>query len=183
MITEGPQKGLVVRHWLELPNSGTWSLRILFNLDGGELIAKLWLTEKAWGIARKSLKALGFDPDARNIEELHKNGTLLAGVTAMCDVQSKVWKGKSKMEIAWINEIPKAPTQNIIDKINKGLRECKKKEEAPAAKAPPSVASAGVDPKAPPDPGPEYLPPKDGTFEPDAPTGKPGEEVESDLPF
>ena len=85
---------------------------------------------------------LGFDPDARDVSELHQNPTLLAGKRASLDIEERTWNNKARLEISWINSIKVEPSKAMIDKINKGLRNAKKKAEETQEAPPQNGAGA-----------------------------------------
>lgn len=133
MITAGKQTGTVLQHKIDsAPNTGSWCVNILFELDGGadQIGANVWLTDKAMGIARKSLKAIGFDVDKQNVLALDENPTLLAGNKCELDIRPETYNGETSLKVAWINPIPEPKSQATFDKITDQLRKVKKTDEA-----------------------------------------------------
>lgn len=84
-MTPGVACAVVIEHSFYESSKGTPGVAVLFQIKGlpaGEhdrIIGHIWLTEAAAGLARKSLRAIGFDPDSQKLEELNENPTLLAG--------------------------------------------------------------------------------------------------------
>lgn len=83
-------------------------------------------SEKSLQITRKSLKAMGFDIDSRDIGELESNHELLKGKKVRCTVDEQEYKGKVANKITWINPIPKAPEKIVLANLTMKLRQVKK---------------------------------------------------------
>ena len=137
-MEEGTFKAKVVQHYLSSSaQKGTPCVIVTFELDGDEHIAaSIWLTDAAMGMARKNLKAIGFDVDKLNVSELGKNPVLLAGneaelVIGVDDYAAKYDRGAYKVK--YINALGAKPKQMDLDRITKALRAAKNAEqEAPA---------------------------------------------------
>src|SRR4051812_14698007 len=83
-------------------------INLRFKFKDGEVGNKdlyPFASEKSLQIARKSLKAIGFDIDTRDIGELQENQTLLKGVRAILVVEEHEYKGNVANRIAWINAV------------------------------------------------------------------------------
>lgn len=119
----------------------TPQFEVVFLVDdatGGEQITGyIYLTEKAMGIARKSLKAMGFNPDDQELDVLVKNPALLAGNEAqIVVVEEEGQDGEYRMKVAFINPLPGPADLNELKKLSKALRDVKgstKKKPAPVA--------------------------------------------------
>jgi hypothetical protein len=102
------------------------SLRLKFS--DGELGSKdLYplASEKSLQITRKTLRAMGFDMDKRDLGELNKNGKLLAGAKVRAVVEENEFNGKITNRISWINAIPKPPSQDALKDLQAKLRNVK----------------------------------------------------------
>lgn len=82
-------------------------------------------SEKSLQITRKSLKAMGFDIDKRDIGELEQNHELLKGAPVRTVIEEHEYNGKVSNRIAWINAIPKPAPKNSLDALTKKLRSVK----------------------------------------------------------
>lgn len=108
----------------------TPQFEVVFLVDdatGGEQITGyIYLTEKAMGIARKSLKAMGFNPDDQELDVLVKNPALLAGNEAqIVVVEEEGQDGEYRMKVAFINPLPGPADANELKKLSKALRDVK----------------------------------------------------------
>lgn len=149
MIQIGQQIATVVEHMLQThERTGNLYVFVIFELDGGDRIpGEIWLTEKSMNMARKSLKAIGFDVDSRNIGELDLDHALLNGQKCQVDIQEEVFKNEARLKVKWINPLPKPKSQTQLDTITKALRAAKSRRpdengaaEAPEGIVPPAVA-------------------------------------------
>lgn len=131
----------VVEHAIrQSPIQGTWYIDVLFKLVGSDEIINghVWLTEKSMGIARKSLKAMGFDIDTFDLSHLQENHTLLAGNKCKIDIQLDD-QGK-ELRVKWINPLGDTPSKQVFDNLTQQLRTVKKangpdgKPKPPASK-------------------------------------------------
>jgi hypothetical protein len=99
----------------------------------------IWLTEAAMGIARKSIKAIGFDPDVEELQILVDNPMKLTGNDAMLTVVEEERKdGEYEMRVAFIDPIPGPPKPGELASFTKAIRAVKgsgKKGAAAKAKA------------------------------------------------
>lgn len=128
-MNPGTHVARVLEHSIKISeNTGTWSVYVLFELeDSKEKIGGyVWLTDKAMGIARKSLKAIGFDPDAQNISVLDDDPVLLAGNRCQLDIAEETYKDETSMKVKWINPIPKPKSKKSMDQFTTALRNAKK---------------------------------------------------------
>lgn len=82
-------------------------------------------SEKAIAIMRKSLKAMGFDVDKRDLSELQENPSLLDGNEVIAVVEENVWNGRTTNQIAWINAIPKKAPPAALSRLTAALRNAK----------------------------------------------------------
>jgi hypothetical protein len=82
-------------------------------------------SDKALQIARKSLKAMGFDIDKRDIGELEENHALLAGAPVRVVVEEHEYNGKVTNRISWVNPIPKPAPKSSLADLTKRLRNAK----------------------------------------------------------
>lgn len=83
-------------------------------------------SEKSLQITRKSLKAMGFDIDSRDISELESNHELLKGAKVRAVVEEQEYKGQVSNKITWINPIHKSPEKIVMANLTMKLRQVKK---------------------------------------------------------
>lgn len=91
--------------------------------DDDQFEVLIWLTEKAMGIARASLKLCGFSVDDADLWDLQGNQTLLAG--NRINVLAEEWNGRMRAQILLQSE----PTQKRAKEIQTQLRAVKKDTE------------------------------------------------------
>lgn len=134
-MTPGKKSATVLEHSIQIAqNSGTWSVAVLFDVedtDGSKanMLGHIWLTKKADKIARKSLKAIGFDPDSDNLTVLDENPVLLAGKKCEVVVAEEEFKGEKQLKIQWINPVGKPKSKDEMDKMTQMLRDAKSEGE------------------------------------------------------
>lgn len=103
-------------------------LQIAVKFRDGETGQKdLYATKspKSAAIARKSMKAMGFDVDNRSLDEIVANPELLKGAKVGVTVEENVYNGNVTNRIAWINSIRKPPTKDGLSKLTSALRNAK----------------------------------------------------------
>lgn len=103
-------------------------LAVAVRFQSGEVGQKdLYATKspKSAAIARKSLKAMGFDCDNRSLDEIIANRKLLAGAKIRAVVEEHEWNGNITNRIAWLNAIPKPPNKEALSKLTSALRNAK----------------------------------------------------------
>ena len=135
-MNEGIYTGVVVQHSIGVSNSEkqTPFVLIKFRLDGTDEHINAWVyivagNENNLRIARKSLKAIGFDPDKQDIGELQTNPTLLAGHKCELELASEDYKGNSTIKVKWINPERKHADKSQLALMTKGLRAVKSKDK------------------------------------------------------
>jgi hypothetical protein len=82
-------------------------------------------SEKSAQICRKSLSAIGFSMDTRDLGELQQNPSLLKGNPCRVVVEENDYKGNVTNRISWINAIPKAAGKSLLEKAQAKLRNVK----------------------------------------------------------
>lgn len=120
-------KAVVVSHKLAQTNSGALFVSMLFEHEGQNIPAKIFLTEKAMGMARRQLKRCGFDPDTTDVELLHTNQSLLAGNRVDIEVKDE---GKYGLQASVMTSEP--ITKTAMKSATKALRAAKKASESEA---------------------------------------------------
>lgn len=83
-------------------------------------------SEKSAQVTRKSLSAMGFAMDDRDLGELQRNPALLKGNTCRAVVEENEYNGNVTNRIAWINAIPKVPGNDMLSRATAKLRNVKK---------------------------------------------------------
>lgn len=134
-MQEGFYTGIVQQHSIGISNGEkqTPFVLIKFKLEGTEEYINAWVyivagNEKNLRIARKSLKAIGFDPDTQDIGELQSNQTLLAGNKCELELGSEEYNGSTSIKVKWINHFKKPVEQKQLAALTKGLRSVKSKD-------------------------------------------------------
>jgi hypothetical protein len=134
-MNEGIYTGVVVQHSIGVSNGEkqTPFVLIKFNLKGTEEHINAWIyivagNEKNLRIARKSLKAIGFDPDTQDIGELQTNPTLLAGKECELELAAEEYNGNTTIKVKWINPFRKPVEKQQLAALTKGLRSVKSKD-------------------------------------------------------
>lgn len=82
-------------------------------------------TEKSVQFARKSLKAIGFDIDAKTLDDLAEKPTMLDGNECEAVVQENEYNGKITNQIAFLNAIPKPAGKAKLKDLTAKLRNTK----------------------------------------------------------
>lgn len=129
------------------PNTGTWTARFWFvwEEDGEpqKIAGNVYFTEKAIRIARKSLKALGFNPDTQKIADLDENQTLLRGNRCEIEIVEEEYpegSGEVSIKVKWINAIRNKKEEeeegNRIDNLLRDAGSDKSKAKARSASPP-----------------------------------------------
>ena len=137
MLTPGKWEATVKSHFIDaLESTGNWFVGIEFKVGEMDLQGRIWLTgddpdkkDKRMRMARKSLKAIGFDPDTEDIKLLGENQTKLAGNVCQVTVVEEEYKGETSLKLKWINSPPEPATDDFYEGINKGLRAVKSKKK------------------------------------------------------
>lgn len=77
------------------------------NGEGATITAYLYLSEKAWPIAAKSLKTLGWDPIANGMQfdQLDADPSPIAGNQVDIVVEEEMYEGKLRSKVKWINPV------------------------------------------------------------------------------
>lgn len=83
-------------------------------------------SEKSNEITRKAIRAMGFDIDRQDIEDLQNNQVLLAGVKVRATVEEQEYKGQVNNRITWINPIKVPPSKEVMKALTLRLRAAKK---------------------------------------------------------
>ncbi len=134
-MNEGIYTGVVVQHSIGVSNGEkqTPFVLIKFKLKGTEEHINAWVyivagNEKNLRIARKSLKAIGFDPDTQDIGLLQSNPTLLAGKECELELAAEEYNGSTTIKVKWINTPRKPVEKSMLATLTKGLRSVKSKD-------------------------------------------------------
>ena len=181
---------VVATQLVELGQNRTPALKVRVDVEGEVVEPVVWITPKALGMARQALKAIGFDIDGRNIEELDENPKALAGNPCPVRVVEDDYGGKLRKKAEIITSTAARIAKPRMDAITRALRdaasdETKAKNAAsppPAAPATPPAAAAPAPRRpawgddAPPQTGP-LTPEQRAALRDDAFKG------ESDIPF
>lgn len=116
-ILLGKQQGIIRRNGVRKNGKGTLFVSLNVEVQGGMLPVNIWLTSKSAEIAKRSLRAIGYDPDHNSIGRLSTEPTLLAGRKAQFIVEEEKYQGRLQLkcrvdlgsaEEATLNEINQA---------------------------------------------------------------------------
>ena len=122
--------GTVARCALSANEDGTKvSLGVIFDVDGDQVWGRIHFTEKSMELARKSLKSIGFDPDAHALDEFQRDPKLCVGNKAEIVIEDHEYNGKTSLRVKWINALPKPVEKNILAGITRSLRLAKKRDD------------------------------------------------------
>jgi len=145
----GKQRGEIISHYIGENDKGNAfvAFKIICEHWDGPLTSKVYITAAAMGIARAKLKAVGFDIDQRQLEELDENPDLLAGTPVQVEVSEEVYNNKPYTKCEIVTDFGK-PDKPKMAALTEQLRKAKGAEGGPA-KAAPSKASRRAKPSSP----------------------------------
>ena len=138
-------KGRIVSAWMAKSKAkGTPSVHLIFDCNGEEVHTDIWLSEKAMGMARQQLKAIGVDIDRVTLGKVAQGMDRLKGRECDVEIQFDEWQGNVTVKC----QIPTGggkPTVSELDALTAGLRAAKSddskatpKDSKPSAPPPPS---------------------------------------------
>jgi len=121
----GEYKATVESHtWTTSAAKGTVGLRIVCLVhsmdDDMQLAGTIWFSDKAMGFARTQLKALGFDPDKVDVEEIGVSVDLNGNETTVV-VEEQEYQGTTTVRIGRFGGANK-PTQKALKSLSAALR-------------------------------------------------------------
>jgi hypothetical protein len=123
----GRQVAKIVRHEFSATVKGTPYLNVTLDVAGEFIGGPVWFTDKAMGMARATLKLMGFDPDSQETILLDTNPTLLAGRTVLVDIQENEYNGKVTLQAKYVLD---SVDKKAISDIQKKLRAAKHVEQS-----------------------------------------------------
>lgn len=130
-MTPGIYDAMITGNGLGATMGGSAYAAIHCDCEGEPITAKVFLTEKAAGMARKSLALCGFDIDKQHLSDLRNNG-LLAGRPVKLSIDEDPKYGIQAN--IFLGEL----TEKKVDDLTKALRSAKSdkpaKKEKSAAK-------------------------------------------------
>ena len=131
-MEEGTQNAEVIETRFGVsPAKKTPRLEVHFKLEGNEAIwGHIYFTNKP--LARKSIKAIGFDIDNRGLDELRNDNFILTGEKCEVELEDDAQYG---MKVKWINALG-GDADLDLTKLTTDLRNAKKKgKSGPAPEA------------------------------------------------
>ena len=140
MLKPGLFRAKVIRtDFIRSPRQGTPGIQVKFLIEYPEdpnrmpdnTTGTIWLTDRASGVARKSLEAMGFDVDKDNFALLKANPEMLSGKECQVEIAEKEFRDNITLEVAWINPLPNSGGPDEDERITKMLRAAKHREEPP----------------------------------------------------
>ncbi len=109
--------------------------------DSKPMTGTIWFTDKALGMARMQLRALGFDPDTQKVGDI---GPRISLVGHQCEVElaEEDYNGRTSLKIKRFGGRPKPPTDDQLRNLDVLLARAKTRQPAadsePAAQKPPA---------------------------------------------
>lgn len=86
-------------------------------------------TEKGLTFMRKTLKAIGFDPDKNDLSYLAGNPDALNETECEAVVGENDWNGQITNRIDWLNPLRKKPDATKLSSLTNAIRSIKSKDE------------------------------------------------------
>lgn len=120
MLDLGPHKGKIVSHRTQEMNDKVIVIVSCVVQSGEAADARIYITEKSYGMARRALKMCGFDIDKQNLSELDIKPDLLAGNYVPLIVSE--YNGKTTVGI----DLDSRASAAKLDDLTKKLRAVKK---------------------------------------------------------
>lgn len=114
------------------------AVKLYCDVAGEQADVMIWISDKSYGIARRSLSLCGFDIDKDSLGELIRNPKLLAGRKVAVLVEE--YNGKTRAGI-WLN--PEPPAKRIAA-LDKALRAAKVEADGTRREPKPDTAPAAV---------------------------------------
>jgi hypothetical protein len=121
----GFYKAKIVSHTIGASmGKGTPFINFTATIEGEPepIVFPVWISEKAMGMARASLKKCGFNIDEHELKELRENKTLLAGNEVVVEYEDDPQYGP-RFQIA-LSQV----SNEALDGLTKSLRNAKKKQ-------------------------------------------------------
>ena len=148
-MTPGTYPAVVESHGLDKTQSGMDYAYVRFTVEGQEgpetISARINFpihSEKAMRMARKSLKAIGFDPDSLTTSELQNSPELLRGHECEIVVDVDDYRGDGSLCVKYINAKREPVTGDAMKPIDAALRAVASKPKRKAS-APSEMDSVG----------------------------------------
>jgi hypothetical protein len=127
----------IVSNGIEATQSGKEFIRLDFEINGEPICAKIWLTDKAMGMARQQLRLLGLDPDTIDLNDLIDKPNMLTGVKADVMVEHDEQYGVQASLV--MNRVDKTRAKSLTQR----LRAAKSKKDDTPPKIPATAAAGG----------------------------------------
>ncbi len=110
-LMEGPAKARILKNYVEVDGKAQLYVNLKCGFDGEEqtLYTRIYVTEKASGIARAKLRKCGFDLDKQKLTELQDNDELLTGN----EVDVMLVKNGQYMNVDIPTQKPKVPADQL----------------------------------------------------------------------
>jgi hypothetical protein len=146
MLRPGIYSARVVKHvWTTSQNlnPGLAVTVAIFSDDGfgeEEIIGKIWFSDKAMGMARAQLRALGFDPDSQDPAEIGFSISLVGNETEVI-LEEQEYNGRRELKVARFGKAAPPPSKEALQALGTKLRSAKKAKPQPKPPDPsPAVA-------------------------------------------
>jgi len=131
-IDPGTYMGEVVDYWWENRDNPPMIVKVRIKTEWGDenVIGKIWFTEKAAGMARAQLRALGVNPDDDSeMDELAVTRLRLAGRQVQVEVDFNEYKGRRTLQVSRFGSVKAPPSPKTMETIKGRLRAAKKTKE------------------------------------------------------
>ena len=182
-MNPGTYSATVIKTRFGEASTGTPFISVQFSVtdDTGtveEIWGNIYLSPKAMPMARKSLKAIGFDIDNRSLCDLEDQPEILASNECEIVVDEEEYRGVASLKVKYINRKRTKLGRETLSRYDAALRAAKHQDEdvgdsaglptedfpeGPKA-APPSDIPPGAEDLMTPKPGdPDYQPPAKAT--------------------
>ena len=126
----GKYVGTVIRHsYGTSAQKGTPKFDVAFQVEHGDDLVEMnfecWLTDKAMGMARKSLKAIGYDPDTMDLDMLANDTAKLMGNKATVTIVEEEYNDEYRRKIGFVDPISAPPKPGQLAALTQALKDVK----------------------------------------------------------
>jgi hypothetical protein len=130
-LIPGVYQAEVRKHTWGYSQSGTpfLSVDLLIFTDFGEeaMNGRIYFSAKSMGIGRQNLKALGFDPDTQEVEEVGDSISFI-GNQCTIELQEQEYNGRTELKVARWGTV-KPPDKEALRKLGADLKAAKTRKK------------------------------------------------------
>lgn len=133
----GRKRAEVMSHYIGQNSNGNAFVGVKFVVEDWDdvLTSKIYLTKAAMPMARAKLKAIGFDVDQRDLDELETNPELLMTSKTLVDVSEEVYNEKTFIKCEIVTDFAK-PDKEKLSALTEALRKAKDGDDGKPKAAP-----------------------------------------------